>query len=503
MSDTSLEIQQRQQKVADLRDMGINPFPNNFKPKDKAVDLHAKFDEFVRDDLHEKFGGETFTVAGRIMSKREFGKLGFCALMDDSGRIQLSFTVNALEDNYQIFKKFVDIGDIVGATGHITKTDKGELTIQVQEFQILNKATRPLPDKWAGLSDIERRYRQRYVDMIVNEDVRETFKKRTQIISTIRHFMEAQDFMEVETPLLHHQAGGAAAKPFGTHHNALDIPLNLRIAPELYLKRLMVGGFHKVFEINRNFRNEGVSTRHNPEFTMMECYTAYWTGLDTMDFVQELITKVVEETCGTLQVEFGDKTIDFSKWQRLSMKEALIQIGGVDAADTETLEGIQKVAKERGVHIEKWADYGHAFATLFEELCEDKLINPTFIYDHPTSTSPLSRSYDDKPEWAERAELYINTWEIGNMFSELNDPADQAARFKAQVEQAAQGDDEAMPYDTDYIRALEYGMPPAGGIGIGIDRLVMVLTNSQSIRDVLLFPLMKPENASAESEDEE
>ena len=490
--DEALEVQQRRQKVAELREMDINPFPNNFVPQNTAQELRGEYENFSKEELNTKFTEETFSLAGRFMSKREFGKLGFVSLQDPSGRIQLSFTVNVLgKETYKLFKKYIDVGDIVGVVGNITKTDKGELTLQVSEFKILNKAVRPLPDKWHGLADIEQRYRQRYVDLIVNEEVRKTFKKRTQIVSALRRFMEDQRFMEVETPLLHHQAGGAAAKPFKTHHNALDIDLNMRIAPELYLKRLVVGGFERVYELNRNFRNEGVSTRHNPEFTMMECYAAYWTLTENMNFVQELITHLVKTLYGKTKITFGEKEIDFGKWERITMRDALINIGGVSEEDLTDLDSIRACAKANKVHIEDWKDYGNAFATLFEELCEDKLVNPTFIYDYPVSTSPLSRSYDDRPEWAERSELYINTWEIGNMFSELNDPADQAARFKAQVEQAAKGDDEAMPYDTDYINALEYGMPPAGGIGIGIDRLTMLLTDSTSIRDVILFPLMK------------
>ncbi|MFZ2619536.1 MAG: lysine--tRNA ligase [Alphaproteobacteria bacterium] len=491
--DESLEMAQRRQKVADLRAQGLNPYANTFVPQHMASALRAEFDGFSKEELNTQFADKTFTVAGRLMSKREFGKLGFASLLDTTGRIQVSFSLGSLGESYQVFKKLIDIGDIVGVVGHITKTDKGELTVHATSFELLTKAVRPLPDKWHGLEDIERRYRERYVDLIVNDHVRHTFTLRSKLLKELRHFMDSEGFMEVETPLLHHQAGGAAAKPFSTHHNALDIPLNLRIAPELYLKRLVVGGFHKVYEVNRNFRNEGVSTRHNPEFTMLESYTAYWKVADTMDFVQSLITHVVRSLHGTLQLPYGEKTIDFNHWTRLSMRDALLTLGGLTEADLADAASLQAAAASRKIHVEKWMDYGQMFAALFEELCEDKLVNPTFIYDFPLSTSPLSRAYDANPEWAERAELYVDGKEIGNMFSELNDPADQARRFQKQVEDAAKGNAEAMPYDEDYIRALEHGMPPAGGIGIGIDRLAMLLTNSPSIRDVLLFPLMKPE----------
>lgn len=492
-TDDSLEVQQRREKLADLRAQGLQPFANDFVPQNTSAALRDRFAALEKETLLQDYAEERFSLAGRLMGKREFGKLAFCVLEDTSGRIQLSFAKNVLgEDDYTFFKKYLDVADVVGAHGSITKTDKGELTLQVHSFQLLTKALRPLPDKWHGLEDIERRYRQRYVDLIVNPDVRATFKTRTHIIRELRHYLETRDFMEVETPLLHHKAGGGAARPFATHHNALDLDLKLRIAPELYLKRLLVGGFDRVFEINRNFRNEGISTRHNPEFTMMETYVQYWTLQNCMDLYEDMLKHIVQTIHGTLQVPFGEQTLDFNQWRRLSMRDALLEMGGATAADLADMTSLSRFAMQHNIEWEDWMDYGHLFAHVFEELCEDKLINPTFIYDHPVSTSPLSRPYDDQPDWTERAELYINGWEVANMFSELNDPELQAAAFQKQVEDAAKGDAEAMPYDHDYITALEHGMPPAGGTGLGVDRLVMLLTNSPSIRDVLLFPLMRP-----------
>ncbi len=492
-TDDSLEVQQRREKLAELRQQGAQPFANNFVPQNTAAALRERFDSLEKETLLQDYTNERFTLAGRLVGKREFGKLAFCVLQDTSGKIQLSFAKNELgEDVFNTFKKTVDVADIIGVTGSITKTDKGELTLQVLHFQLLTKAVRPLPDKWHGLEDIERRYRQRYVDLIVNEDVRATFQTRARIVRELRNYLETRDFMEVETPLLHHKAGGGAARPFATHHNALDLDLKLRIAPELYLKRLLVGGFDRIFEINRNFRNEGISTRHNPEFTMMETYVQYWTLQNCMNMYEDMLQHVARTIHGTLQVPFEDKTIDFSQFRRLTMHDALLELGGATAADLADKTSLERFAMQQNLEWEDWMDYGQLFAHVFEELCEDKLINPTFIYDFPVSTSPLSRPYDARPDWAERAELYINGWEVANMFSELNDPELQAAAFQKQVAAAAQGDAEAMPYDHDYITALEHGMPPAGGTGLGVDRLVMLLTNSPSIRDVLLFPLLRP-----------
>ncbi|MFT7433238.1 MAG: lysyl-tRNA synthetase class 2 [Alphaproteobacteria bacterium] len=497
--ETNQHIQIRQEKVNNLRSMGINPFPNKFKPQNKCADLSKRFENDDIDALAAV--GETFTIAGRVMLLREFGKLAFFSLRDASGRLQCSVAVDGIgKDTYQIFKKHVDLGDIVGVKGQMTRTQKGELTLAAEYFEIINKSMRPLPDKWHGLNDTETRYRQRYVDLIMNDEVKETFKKRSQIVSAIRDYMTEADFMEVETPMLHHKASGAAAKPFETYHNALSMDMKLRIAPELHLKRLVVGGFDRVFEINRNFRNEGVSVRHNPEFTMMEFYAAYWDYHDLMDFSAKLMEHVAQKVMGTTDLTYGEHKISLkAPFAKLSMKEAILTIGKVDEKDLETIESMKAVAKSRGIELSKWGDYGQCFLELFEELCEEKLINPTFIYDYPTSTSPLSRPCDDNPEWTERAELFAVGRELGNLFSELNDPVDQANRFQDQIDQMESGNDEAMAYDEDYVRALEYGMPYAGGMGIGIDRLVMLLTNQPSIRDVILFPHLRPEGGDAET----
>lgn len=493
MEDTNKLIIARQDKISALREQNINPYPNDFKPTHTTAQIVDTYSHMDEDEIAQQ--DEILTIAGRIMFAREFGKLAFIRLQDASGQLQCTLMIDILgEENYKLFKKHVDVGDFVGVTGKMSRTQKGELSLKATELTIINKTTRPLPEKWHGLTDKETRYRQRYVDLITNADVRETFKKRVMITSEIRRFYEDNGFLEVETPILHHQAGGTTAKPFETFHNALGMQLNLRIALELHLKRLVVGGFDKVFEMARCFRNEGVSYKHNPEFTMVESYAAYWNYEDTMNFVEKLITKIVQKSHNSLTIPFGEHTLDFSKWNRMTMKQAIMEIGGVAEQDLQDVASMKAIADKFHIELKDKNDYGTIFAILFEELCEDKLIQPTFIYDFPLSTSPLARTFDDRPEWAERAELYIAGSEISNMYSELNDPADQAKRFKAQVERATKGDDEAMPYDADYIRALEYGMPPAGGIGIGIDRLVMLLTNQPSIRDVILFPHLRPED---------
>lgn len=495
----------RKEKVGSLRENGINPFPNTFKPKHTSAELSKRFENDDKEAL-VAFEGEKFSLAGRVMLMRDFGKLAFLQLQDSAGRIQLGVSVDSLGQDkpfYKFFAKHVEVGDIIGVEGYMTRTNKGELTLQVERYEILNKSSRPLPEKWHGLSDVETRYRQRYVDLIVNQDVKDVFKKRSHIITAIREFFDDKDYMEVETPMLHGTASGAAAKPFLTHHNALDMGMKLRIAPELHLKRLVVGGFDRVFEINRNFRNEGVSVRHNPEFTMLEFYTAYQDYKDAMETTENMIEHAAMKVLGTTEIEYGEHQISVkAPFKKLSMKEALLEIGGVAESDLETLESLKAAASSRGVKLSEWADYGQAFLELFEELCEEKLIQPTFVYDYPTSTSPLSRCHDDNPEWTQRAELFCVGRELGNLFSELNDPVDQANRFQGQLDQAEAGNDEAMAYDEDYIRALEYGLPPCAGVGVGIDRLVMLLTNQPSIRDVLLFPHLKAE-AKAEVEVEE
>jgi lysyl-tRNA synthetase, class II len=500
MEDTNKLIVARQDKIAALREQDVNPYPNDFKPTHTTMQIMDDYGHMDEDELSKQ--EEDLTIAGRVMFAREFGKLAFIRLQDSTNQLQCTLMIDILgEEKYKLFKKNVDVGDFVGVTGRMSRTQKGELSLKATDLTIVNKTTRPLPEKWHGLTDKETRYRQRYVDLITNSDVRDIFRKRVMVISEIRRFYEDNGFLEVETPILHTQAGGTTAKPFETYHNALGMPLNLRIALELHLKRLVVGGFERVFEMARCFRNEGISYKHNPEFTMIESYAAYWNYEDTMDFVEKLITSLVQKSHNNLVIPFGEHTLDFSKWQRLSMKEALIEIGGVAEEDLKDTASLKAIADRFQIELKGEEDFGTIFATLFEELCEDKLIQPTFIYDFPLSTSPLARTHDDRPEWAERAELYIAGSEISNMYSELNDPADQAKRFKAQVERAAQGDDEAMPYDADYVRALEYGMPPAGGIGIGIDRLVMLLTNQSSIRDVILFPHLRPEDGRDEEQE--
>ena len=501
--ETNQQIQIRKEKVAALRNMGVNPFPNTFKPKDKAVDLNKRFADTAKEEFESI--SDVFSIAGRVMFLREFGKLAFFKIKDITDTIQVSVSLDSIgAEHYEQFKKFVDVGDIVGATGTMTRTNKGELTLAASEFVMINKSARPLPDKWHGLSDTETRYRQRYTDLIMNDEVKDVFRKRSLIISEIRQFLTLEAFMEVETPMLHHQAAGAAAKPFQTHHNALGVDMKLRIAPELHLKRLVVGGFDRVFEINRNFRNEGVSVRHNPEFTMLEFYAAYQDYQDAMDTTERLIEKAAIAATGTTELTYGEHEVSLkAPFTKLSMREAIVTIGGVDDSLLDTLEDVKKAGAEKGIKFSKENDYGHCFLELFEELCEEKLIQPTFIYDYPTSTSPLSRAHDDRPEWTQRAELFCVGRELGNLFSELNDPEEQAARFQDQVDQMKAGDDEAMEYDKDYVRALEYGMPFAAGVGIGIDRLVMLLTNQPSIRDVILFPHLRPEGYEMLSQSEE
>lgn len=494
MEDNQL-IQARRDKFATYAQAFPNTHPNHFKPMDKAADLQDKYKDQDKEALTAVENPETHVVAGRVMLLRTFGKLAFAQIQDATGRIQLSLSVDGL--GAEAFKQFIEIleiGDIVGAKGTATRTNTGELTLKVSEFLMINKTIRPLPEKWHGLSDKETRYRQRYVDLIVNEDVRDVFKKRSKAVAAVREYLIDQDFMEVETPMLHLKAAGAAARPFETHHNALDLPMKLRIAPELHLKRLVVGGFDRVFEVNRNFRNEGVSLRHNPEFTMLEFYAAYCDYNDAMRFAEELIQHTALKVCGTTEIEYGEHKISLkAPFKKLSMKNAILEIGGAKESDLETIDTIKAFAKTKGIKLSEWGDYGQCFLELFEELCEEKLIQPTFIYDYPTSTSPLSRCHDEDKEWTQRAELFVVGRELGNLFSELNDADDQEARFAEQLEQAKKGNDEAMEYDKDFIRALEYGMPPAAGVGIGIDRLIMLITNQPSIRDVILFPHLRPE----------
>jgi lysyl-tRNA synthetase, class II len=485
------QVASRKEKLAALVAGGVNPYPNNFKPEQTLAFVAQTHGQEKDVDV---LSGVQVKCAGRVVLHRHFGKLTFATLMDETGRLQVAVGRDHIgADLYrEVFRK-VEVGDWLGVEGSLFLTKTGELTIRVDSFVLLSKSVRPLPEKFHGLEDLETRYRQRYLDLIVNPPVRDLFRTRSKIIRLIRQFMEERGFLEVETPMMHPIPGGAVARPFVTHHNALDRELFLRIAPELYLKRLIVGGFERVFEINRNFRNEGLSTRHNPEFTMMEFYQAFADYRDLMDLTEALINHVVAEIHnGALKVTHQEREIDFSSpWQRLTLGESLIKYGGADPEQVNERGYLLALADEKSIKIDPNWDDGKLLLELFEGLVEDQLIQPTFIIDYPVSVSPLSRRSDENPEIAERFELFIGGWEIANAFSELNDPADQAQRFQKQVDAKDAGDLEAMHYDEDYVRALEYGMPPTGGEGIGIDRLVMLLTDSAAIRDVLLFPQMR------------
>ena len=490
--DDNKLINERRAKLSALREAG-NPFINDFKPGNLAIDILAEFDSLTKEDLEEK--KIEVSVAGRIMLKRVMGKASFATLQDSSAQIQLFVTRDELPEGFynEQFKKW-DIGDIVGAKGTLFKTNVGELSVRVNDIKLLTKSLRPLPEKFHGLSDQEIRYRQRYVDLITNKDARNTFKLRSKIVSYIRNFFSDNDFIEVETPMLQTIPGGATAKPFETHHNALDIDMYLRIAPELYLKRLIVGGMDRVFEINRNFRNEGLSTRHNPEFTMIEFYQAYATYHDIMDLTENLFRGIAIDVCGNANIHYQGDEFDFSKeFDRISVFDSILKFNPDLTADDLSEDNAKNTAEKFDIQIKDNWGLGKIQIEIFEATVEERLMQPTFITEYPTEVSPLARRNDDNPFITDRFELFIGGREIANGFSELNDAEDQAERFKAQVAEKDAGDDEAMHYDADYIRALEYGMPPTAGEGIGIDRLVMLFTNSASIRDVLLFPHMRPE----------
>ena len=441
---------------------------------------------------YEAFAGKTVRVAGRLMSKRGMGKVSFCDLYDRRGKIQIFTKIDNLpEEEYQAWQN-LDIGDIVGVEGEVYMTEKGEVSILTKAYKLLAKCLHPLPNKYQGLKDTEIRYRQRYLDLIVNPQVKDTFEKRSKIIKEIRNFLADRDFMEVETPLLVTNAGGAAARPFETHFNALDIDLKLRISLELYLKRLLVGGFERVFEIGRVFRNEGMDTRHNPEFTLMELYQAYTDYNGMMELTESMFRYVAEKVCGTTLIKYGDLEIDFGKpFERLTMNDAIKKYAGIDFDTVDGDEAAKKLADVHHIEYETWHTKGDIVNLFFEEYCEKNLLQPTFIMDHPLAISPLTKKKKGEPEKVERFELFINTWEMCNAYSELNDPIDQRERFAAQDATAEAGNDEADHTDEDFLNALELGMPPTGGIGYGIDRLVMLLTDSASIRDVLLFPTMR------------
>ena len=490
-SDNKL-IAERREKLKELRKQG-NPFKNHFRPKDFAQEITEQYDGDDKDSLEEK--KIEVTIAGRIMLKRVMGKASFAHIQDTTGKIQIYVARDDLPEGVynEQFKKW-DIGDIVGLTGSLFKTKVGELSIKVSSIELITKSLRPLPEKFHGLADQEIRYRQRYVDLIVNEKSRETFVLRSKIISYIRNFFTDNCFLEVETPMMHVIPGGATARPFVTHHNALDMDLYLRIAPELYLKRLIVGGIDRVFEINRNFRNEGLSTRHNPEFTMIEFYQAYANYDDLMNLTEKLLVGIAKEVIGREEISYQGVNFDFSKkFDRLTVEEAILKYNSdISSEDINQINIANTLKKLKITAKDSWG-YGKSLIEIFEATTEEKLIQPTFITRYPTEVSPLARKNDDDPEITDRFELFIGGREIANGFSELNDAEDQSDRFKKQVEDKDSGDDEAMHYDADYIRALEYGMPPTAGEGIGIDRLVMLFTDAPSIRDVLLFPHMRPE----------
>lgn len=491
--DENKLIAQRREKLAAMRVNG-NAFPNDFRRDALAAEIIANFDQYSAEELEAM--QVKVKVAGRLMAKRVMGKASFAQLQDMSGRIQLFLQRDSLPEGVynEGFKKW-DVGDIIGAEGVVFKTKTGELSIKLDSVFILTKSLRPLPEKWHGLSDQETRYRQRYVDLVMNQEVKETFHKRSKIISYIRRFFDERGFLDVETPMLQTIPGGATARPFITHHNALDMPMFMRIAPELYLKRLVVGGFEKVFEINRNFRNEGVSTRHNPEFTMLEFYQSYADYNDLMDITEELLRGLAEDVIGTTDIHYQGDVYDFAKpFARMTVFDSILHFNpDIKAEDLADLVKVRAIAEGLGIPIKDSYGLGKIQIEIFEKTVEHRLKNPTFITEYPTEVSPLARRSDYKEFVTDRFEFFVGGRELANGFSELNDPEDQAERFLQQVAEKDAGDDEAMHYDADYIRALEHGLPPTAGEGIGIDRLVMLLTDAPSIRDVILFPHMRAE----------
>ena len=485
--DTNEQVEIRKEKLETLKAAGKDPFvTTKFDVTHHSVDIRNDFDNLENKQV---------TIAGRMMFKRIMGKASFCNLSDRYGSMQCYVARDSIgEEAYADFKKY-DVGDVIGVKGYVFKTKTGEISVHAEEVTLLTKSLRPLPEKYHGLKDTEARYRQRYLDLIMNQDVRNTFEKRSQILKEIRSFLAEKDFMEVETPLLVENAGGAAARPFFTHYNALDEERKLRISLELYLKRLIVGGFERVFEIGRVFRNEGVDTRHNPEFTLMELYQAYTDYNGMMDLTEEMFRYLAEKVCGSAVITYNGIELDFSKpFKRITMLDAVKEYSGVDFSEITTDEAAKAIAKEKNIAFEPHHKRGDIINLFFEEFCEEKMIQPTFVMDHPIEISPLTKKKPGAEDRVERFELFINTWEMCNAYSELNDPIDQRERFAAQDALAAAGDEEANHTDEDFLTALEYGMPPTGGIGYGIDRLVMLLTDSASIRDVLLFPTLKSLN---------
>ncbi len=484
--DLNKLMKQKIEKMEDFRERGIKNFAKKYEVDTYAEEIKENFEEFEENKVK---------MAGRLMALRTHGKASFADIQDMSGKMQLYVKVDLIgEDRYELFTE-LDMGDIIGFEGEVFKTNRGQISVKVKNFSLLTKSIRPLPEKFHGLKDKEMRYRQRYLDLIMNPEVKDTFETRSKIIRAFRDILEEKDFLEVETPMMHPIPGGANAKPFVTHHNALDMELYLRIAPELYLKRLIVGGFDRVYEINRNFRNEGMSYKHNPEFTTLELYQAQADYHDMMDITEELVVESAKETLETTKISYQGQDIDLSiPWKRISMKELVKEKTGFDYDEFEDAAAAYKKAEELGVKIEeKDLSKGEVLYEVFENLVEEDLIQPTFVMDYPIEVSPLAKKKENNPNFTYRFEAFINGWEIANAFSELNNPFEQEKRFEHQMEQREAGDEEAQMMDRDFIRALEYGMPPTGGLGIGIDRLIMLMTDSRSIRDVILFPTMRPE----------
>jgi lysyl-tRNA synthetase class 2 len=483
----------RIQKLQQIKALGFDPYPTYYRYTHSLAGVVNQFSSKTAEELEH--GKYKVRVAGRILTNRPFGKAGFITLSDGEGQLQVYAKKDQLpEQDFQLYK-LLDIGDFIGVEGVLFRTKTGELTVLASELMFLAKSFLPLPEKWHGLKDIEIRYRQRYVDLVVNREVRDVFVKRSIIIRELRRFLDERDYLEVETPILHPIAGGALAKPFKTHHNALDMALYLRIAPELYLKRLIVGGLNRVYDMNRIFRNEGISTRHNPEFTMLEFYQAYSNYTDLMDLTEEMLTGIAGKVCGSKVTTYDDQQIDFGKWTRLSMKEAILKFSPekIDQNALKDRSAVEALLKRLHAEFDPRLPLGNLIGTLFETVAEQHLVQPTFIYDYPVELSPLSKQKAGDPSLVERFELYIGGMEIANGYSELNDPMDQKERFLAQLNERDRGDEEAHQMDEDYIRALSYGMPPTAGEGIGVDRLTMLLTNSTSIRDVILFPHLRAE----------
>lgn len=491
-SDSTYELHVRREKLRQLRTRFPIVFPNDFRRQHVSVELLNEYGSLTREDLTEK--DINVVMAGRVMSRRIMGKSVFMHIQDNKGRIQLYCSSNMFSETAFSDIKKLDTGDIIGIKGKLFKTKTNELSVNCSEVSLLTKSLRPLPDKFHGLTDQELRYRQRYVDLIVNHDTYHTFEIRSRILTEIRRYMAEHDFMEVETPMMQLIPGGASARPFITHHNALDQDMFLRISPELYLKRLVVGGFERVFEINRNFRNEGISPRHNPEFTMMELYMAYADYQDLISFTEDLFRTVAQNVLGTTFIKYGDELFDFGKsFNKLTMRESIVKYGhGITLNDIDDIQNASLTARKLGINVDPSWGLGRLQSEIFEETVEQHLIQPTFITEYPAEISPLARRNDKNPLYTDRFEFFIGKREIGNGFSELNDAEDQAERFREQVKAKETGDEEAMYYDEDYVTALEYGMPPTAGLGIGIDRMIMLFTNSHTIRDVIMFPTLRP-----------